>query len=163
MPWSAPQPRHWGREPSGPARPALQLHEVTLKPSRPRLAAAVPGTSCGDRRNFRGRASFSSRSAFRFLPVLEPAHSHDGGGDGNCACPVLPLPAPRSGRGLGAGLLFSKAGRWESRFGPWSSAAAPHWSSYVSGPVVRVLQTWRLLMQVMKSPSVRRLSETQMI
>lgn len=43
-PWSASQPRHRARGPSGPAPPERPLREVTLKPSRPRQADALPGT-----------------------------------------------------------------------------------------------------------------------
>lgn len=55
-------------------RPAIQLHEVTLKPSRPLQTAALPGAGSGERRDLRGRA-FPPPPGIRLpLPsVLEPS------------------------------------------------------------------------------------------
>lgn len=61
---------HWDHGPLGPAMPALQLHEVTLKPSGPLQTATLP-------QKFWSKANAPGKSpCWSYSPKVYPAYHH---------------------------------------------------------------------------------------
>lgn len=106
MPWSAPRRLHWDRGPAKPARLAIQLREVTLKPSHRQKTTALPGTGSEAGGTSGGMALVSSCQPSASSRPADPPHSRDSAGRERLRMPSSASLCPRS---RGAGTVTASA------------------------------------------------------